>query len=104
MLKTKENRQKKMKQKEEKNTNPNKPKKPASSFFLFRNETRMNLQQEVPGINNSRVSTIISVKWKELDDAERKLWTNKAVKAMVAYKKELEEYKADAAEKNNPQP
>ncbi|KAF6172998.1 hypothetical protein GIB67_006374 [Kingdonia uniflora] len=102
--KTKENRQKKMKQKEEKNTDPNKPKKPASSFILFRKETRMNLQQEVPGINNSRVNAIISVKWKELDDAERKLWTNKATEAMVVYKKELEEYKADAAKKNNPQP
>lgn len=36
MQKTKENRQKKKQQKEEKNADPNKPKKPASSFILFR--------------------------------------------------------------------
>ncbi|CAL5334910.1 unnamed protein product [Camellia sinensis] len=88
--KTKENRQKK---KKKKIADPNKPKKPASSFLLFRSvcgfepsfwnsaccnvktslqgrnlvkEARKNLLEERPEINDSTLNALISVKWKEL--------------------------------------
>ncbi|XP_052210858.1 high mobility group B protein 6-like [Diospyros lotus] len=98
--KTKESRQqqKKEKQKEgKKNSDPNMPKKPASSFLLFSKEERKNLMEERPGINNSTVNALISVKWKELGEEEKQIWNGKAAEAMKAYKKELQEYNKSAA-------
>lgn len=97
--KTKENRQKK-KQKED-NVDPNKPKKPASSFFRFSREERKKLVEERPGINNSTINALISLKWKELSEEEKQVWNNEAAEAMEAYKKEMEEYNKTAAEKQN---
>ncbi|KAI8013590.1 hypothetical protein LOK49_LG05G00681 [Camellia lanceoleosa] len=57
--KTKENRQKK-----KKIADPNKPKKPASSFLPFSKEARKNLLEERPGINDSTLNALISMKWK----------------------------------------
>ncbi|XP_021890955.1 high mobility group B protein 6-like isoform X2 [Carica papaya] len=87
--KTKEERQKK---KKEQNVDPNKPKKPASSFFLFSKETRKTLQEERPGINNSTLNAMISVKWRELSEEEKQPWNCRAAEAMEAYKKDLEAY------------
>ncbi|XP_058096079.1 high mobility group B protein 6-like [Magnolia sinica] len=88
----KKTKEKRKKQKEMRKVDPNKPKKPATSFLLFSKETRKELLEERPGINNSTLSALISVKWKELNQAEKQIWNDKASKAMVAYKKELEEY------------
>ncbi|CAL5059038.1 unnamed protein product [Urochloa decumbens] len=83
--KTKEKRQKKV-------VDPNRPKKPASSFLLFSKEARKQLLEERPGINNSTLNALISVKWKELSGEERQAWSDKAAPAMSAYKKEMDEY------------
>ncbi|CAN6243804.1 unnamed protein product [Urochloa humidicola] len=86
--KTKENHQKK----KQENVDPNRPKRPASSFLLFSKEARKQLLEERPGINNSTLNALISVKWKELSGEERRAWNDKAAPAMAAYKKEMEEY------------
>ncbi|CAN6278185.1 unnamed protein product [Urochloa humidicola] len=86
--KTKENRQKK----KQENVDPNRPKRPASSFLLFSKEARKQLLEERPGVNNSTLNALISVKWKELSGEERQAWNDKAAPAMAAYKKEMEEY------------
>uniref|UniRef100_A0A2C9WC65 HMG box domain-containing protein n=1 Tax=Manihot esculenta TaxID=3983 RepID=A0A2C9WC65_MANES len=91
--KTKEKRQKKKQQ----NADPNKPKRPASSFLLFNKEARKCLMQERPGITNSTLNALISVKWKELSEEERQIWNVKAAEAMEVYKKEMEEYNKSAA-------
>ncbi|KAK4490788.1 hypothetical protein RD792_001501 [Penstemon davidsonii] len=99
--KTKENIQKQKKEKGEKNiVDPNKPKKPASSFFRFSKEARKNLSEERPGINNSTLSALISVKWKELSEEEKKVWNDEAAEAMEVYKKELEAYNNKLAADN----
>ncbi|GMP37952.1 hypothetical protein CsSME_00009404 [Camellia sinensis var. sinensis] len=93
MKKMKENHQKK-----KKIAYPNKPKKPASSFLLF----RKNLLEERPGISNSTLNALISVKWKELSEEDKQTWNKKVAGA----KMELEEYNKSAAmeeENNNPQ-
>ncbi|KAJ0240879.1 High mobility group B protein 13 [Hirschfeldia incana] len=71
---------------------PNKPKKPASSFFLFCKDARKSLAEEHPGINNSTLTAHISLKWKELGEEEREMYNRKAAELMEAYKKEVEEY------------
>ncbi|KAL6629576.1 hypothetical protein ACP70R_029341 [Stipagrostis hirtigluma subsp. patula] len=86
--KTKEKRQKK----KQENVDPNRPKKPASSFILFSKEARKQLIEERPGINNSTLNALISVKWKELSGEEKQTWNEKAAEGMAEYKKVLEEY------------
>ncbi|XP_074264979.1 high mobility group B protein 13-like [Silene latifolia] len=88
----------KKKQKEEKVVDPNKPKRPTSSFFLFSKEERKNLLKEKPDINSSTIPALISLKWKELSEEEKKIWNDKAAEGMEAYKKELEEYNKQQAE------
>ncbi|XP_057521584.1 high mobility group B protein 13-like [Amaranthus tricolor] len=92
--KTKE--MKKKKTKEEKNVDPNKPKRPPSSFLLFSMEERKNLHQERPDANNFTINALISLKWKELNEEEKKIWNGKAAESMEAYKKEMEEYNKQA--------
>ncbi|XVF53039.1 hypothetical protein PTKIN_Ptkin05aG0067300 [Pterospermum kingtungense] len=53
--------------------------------------------QERPGIDNSILNALISVKWKELSEEEKNVWNGKAVEATEAHKKELEEYNKSAA-------
>ena len=82
--------------------------------------------EERPGINNSTITALISVKWKvlplfqlnfssqcsrswteletnhsvvvqELSEEDRKVWNDQAAEAMEAYKKELEEYNKSVA-------
>ncbi|CAA7397403.1 unnamed protein product [Spirodela intermedia] len=85
------------KQKDTKSSDPNKPKKPASSFLLFSKDARNSLQQERPGIDNSTLTALISVKWKDLNETERQVWNDKAAEAMSVYKKEVKEYMDKAA-------
>jgi upstream-binding transcription factor len=84
-------KEKRLKKKQE-NADPNRPKKPASSFLLFSKEARKQLTEERPGVNNSTLNALISVKWKELSGTEKKAWTDKAALGMAVYKTELEEY------------
>ncbi|CAN1178177.1 High mobility group B protein 13 [Linum perenne] len=93
--KTKE--EEKQNKKKNQNTDPNKPKKPASSFFLFSKEARKSIMQERPGVNNSTVTALISLKWKELKEEERQIWNAKAAETMDVYKKEIEEYNKSLA-------
>ncbi|KAG2240344.1 hypothetical protein Bca52824_090834 [Brassica carinata] len=85
-------KKKQTKTKKNENVDPNKPKKPASSFFLFSKDARKTLTEERPGTSNSTVTALISVKWKELGEEEKQSYNNKAAKLMEAYKKELEDY------------
>nr|ADE77169.1 unknown [Picea sitchensis] len=80
------------KQLKEKNSDPNRPKKPPTSFLLFSKETRKKLVQERPGVNNTTINALISLKWKDLGTAEKQKWVDEAAGAMVQYKKEVEEY------------
>ncbi|XP_037487080.1 high mobility group B protein 6-like [Triticum dicoccoides] len=97
--KTKEKRQKKQQQ----NADPNRPKRPASSFLLFSKEARKQLAEERPGVNNATLSALISVKWKDLSGAEKKVWSEKAAQGMAAYKREMEEYtKAHTSASSSP--
>nr|CAD1842296.1 unnamed protein product [Ananas comosus var. bracteatus] len=93
--KTKENHQKK----KDHNTDPNKPKKPASSFLLFRNKEE--IDRGAPGISNTTLNALISVKWKELSDEEKQIWNNRAAEGMAIYKKEMEEYNKSISTADN---
>ncbi|CAK8579315.1 unnamed protein product [Lathyrus sativus] len=86
---TKLNRQKK---KQSKDSDPNRPKRPASSYFLFSKEARKSIMEERPEIGEGMLRTLISLKWKDMSEEDKQLWSGKASEAMDAYKKEMEEY------------
>ncbi|CAH2078138.1 unnamed protein product [Thlaspi arvense] len=90
-------KEKETKKKKNENVDPNKPKKPASSYFLFSKDARKTLTEERPGTSNSTITALISVKWKELGEEEKQVYNAKAAKLMEAYKKELEDYNKSAA-------
>ncbi|XP_068644743.1 high mobility group B protein 6-like [Aristolochia californica] len=100
----KKTKEQKKKHKLGKNVDPNRPRKPATSFLLFSKETRKQLLQERPGINNSTLRALVSVKWKEMSEDEKELWKKKASKAMEAYRGEMEEYNKLVAAAEKPQP
>ncbi|KAG6479630.1 hypothetical protein ZIOFF_063098 [Zingiber officinale] len=93
----------KKKEKEEQVADPNRPKRPPSSFLLFSKEARKQLTEERPGIPNTTLNAMISVKWKEMSEGEKKTWNDKAAEGLNAYKKELEEFnKASMDNKTTP--
>ncbi|CAJ2676473.1 unnamed protein product [Trifolium pratense] len=97
---TKLNRQKKKQHsKEDKNSDPNKPKRPPSSYILFSKEARKNILEERPGLGANMLTTLISLKWKDMSEEDKQVWNAKASEAMDAYKKEMEEYNKSIAAK-----
>ncbi|KAL2902727.1 High mobility group B protein 13 [Bienertia sinuspersici] len=90
--KTKE--MKKKKTKEDKVVDPNKPK---SLHLLSFCSERKNMLKERPETNTSTINALISLKWKEMKEEEKKMWNAKAAENMEAYKKEMEEYNKKTA-------
>ena len=61
-------------------------------------EERKKKEKEKPDVNNVTINGLISMKWKELGEEEKKVWNDKAAEGMEAYKKEMEEYNKQQAE------
>ncbi|TQD73003.1 hypothetical protein C1H46_041465 [Malus baccata] len=55
-------------------------------------EARKALLEERPGTNSTTITAMISLKWKEMKEEEKKVWNEKAAEAMEAYKKEVLEH------------
>ncbi|KAB2608728.1 high mobility group B protein 6-like [Pyrus ussuriensis x Pyrus communis] len=85
-------RSRRRRRKKRENADPNKPKKPASSYLLFSKEARKALLEERPGTNSTTITAMISLKWKEMKEEEKKVWNEKAAEAMEAYKKVVWEH------------
>lgn len=72
---------------------PNAPKRALSSYFLFSNERRAVLQKKMPEKKLTELSKIISVEWKELDEAKKQKYAARAKKDKDKYDEELAAYK-----------
>ncbi|EPZ36642.1 hypothetical protein ROZALSC1DRAFT_26646 [Rozella allomycis CSF55] len=70
------------------------PKRPQSSYFIYANEHRDKVKQENPKISVGELSKLISARWNELSESEKKPYVEKAAKLKEAYNKEMEAYKA----------
>ena len=64
-----------------------------SSYFLFSNERRAVLQKKMPEKKLTELSKIISVEWKELDEAKKQKYAARAKKDKDKYDEELAAYK-----------
>ncbi|CAM6032528.1 unnamed protein product [Sphagnum compactum] len=84
---------------------PNAPKRPPTAFFLFLNEFRKSFKEEHPDVKGvTMVGKAGGEKWKDMTDAEKLPYINKAtqkkteyVKTLAAYKKKQEDNDEDDA-------
>jgi hypothetical protein len=88
---------------------PNAPKRPPTAFFLFLNEFRKTFKEEHPDVKGvTMVGKAGGEKWKEMTDAEKLPYINKAtqkkteyVKTLAAYKQKQEDDDEDGAEESD---
>lgn len=82
---------------EKKPKDPNAPKRPPSAYILYQNEVRDALRSERPELAYKDILALISEKWKQLPDAERKVFEAKYVDAQNQFKTLDDAYKSGAA-------
>ncbi|CAM6011215.1 unnamed protein product [Sphagnum balticum] len=73
---------------------PNAPKRPPTAFFLFLNEFRKTFKEEHPDVKGvTMVGKAGGEKWKDMSDAEKAPYINKATQKKSEYVKTLAAYK-----------
>ncbi|KAL4311397.1 hypothetical protein GQ457_01G025470 [Hibiscus cannabinus] len=78
---------------------PNMPKRPASAFFVFMEEFRVQYKKEHP--KNKSVAVVGKAggdKWKSLSEAEKRPYVDKAEKRKAEYEKNMKAYNKKQAE------
>ncbi|KAI4325772.1 hypothetical protein MLD38_031139 [Melastoma candidum] len=81
---------------------PNKPKRPASAFFVFMEEFRVQYKQKHP--NNKSVAAVGKAggdKWKSMSEADKAPYVAKAEKRKEEYNKKMQAYNKRSAEGAN---
>lgn len=73
---------------------PNAPKRSMSAYFLFSIDARPKVKAENPDASFGDIARMISTKFKNLSDKEKKFWEAKAAKDKDRYTREMEEYRA----------
>ncbi|KIY73285.1 HMG-box [Cylindrobasidium torrendii FP15055 ss-10] len=73
----------------------NAPKRPASSYILYQNEKRKELQEKFPDSSFQELMKLVAEQWNKLDDAQRKPWVEQHAAADTIYKENMATYKAN---------
>jgi len=81
---------KKKKQKKD----PNAPKRPANPYMFYQSDVREQTKKEFPDLKMTDLAKKIGQKWKDLSDAEKKPYVDKASDDKKRYEKEMESYKS----------
>ncbi|WVF72706.1 hypothetical protein IAT40_007524 [Kwoniella sp. CBS 6097] len=85
---------KERKKKDKKPKDPNAPKRPPSAYILFQNEIREDVRNSNPSLSYKDILVVISQKWKELTDAQRKVYEDAYSNAHNNYVAEEKAYSA----------
>merc|ERR1712196_330326 len=70
----------------------NAPKRPMSAYFIFSNEVREEIQEELGTTDFGAIAKKVKEMWDALTDAEKGKYQAKADKAKAAYQKTLAKY------------
>merc|ERR1712217_528553 len=73
---------------------PNMPKRPQSGYMLFAAEERPRVMQRNGDMKITEVMGVVAKAWKELSDAGKQPYNDKAKKLFEKHAKEVEKYKA----------
>merc|ERR1711907_216881 len=71
----------------------NAPKRPMSAYFIFSNEVRPEIQEELDTTDFGTIAKRVKQMWDALNDAAKAKYQAKADKAKAAYQKTLAKYK-----------
>ena len=71
------------------------PKKPMTSFFMFREENIEKIKRKNPKASVKELSVILGQQWKELDEGKKGIYQNRYASGMEDYKKQIEVIEAD---------
>merc|ERR1719295_1943439 len=71
----------------------NAPKRPATAYFMWMSDNRDAVKKKNPDAPITEMSKILGDMWKELSDASKKKYQDKATAAKAKYDKALEKYK-----------
>lgn len=77
---------------------PNIPVKPLTQFLKYCEENRKILKKENPNLKPGEISTLLSNKWKELDEDKKEIYKENYEKELKIYKKELKKYNKEKDE------
>ncbi|ODN92730.1 nonhistone protein 6 [Cryptococcus wingfieldii CBS 7118] len=83
---------KERKKKEKKIKDPNAPKRPPSAYILFQNDVRDEIRRSNPNIAYKEILHIISAKWKDLADDQKKVYEDAYQNAHSTFRAEEEAY------------
>jgi hypothetical protein len=73
---------------------PHAPKRNMSAYFLYSIAARQSVKDENPDASFGDIARLISAKFKNLSEKERKIWDDKAAADKDRYNAEIEEYKS----------
>ncbi|WWC63213.1 uncharacterized protein I303_105813 [Kwoniella dejecticola CBS 10117] len=85
---------KERKKKDKKPRDPNAPKRPPSAYIFFQNEIRDEIRNSNPGMSYKDILGVISLKWKDLTDAQRKVYEDAYAKAQIDFVENEKAYTA----------
>jgi len=71
----------------------NAQKKPQSAYFLFAGDRRPKLRDSHPDKKITEVAKLLGAEWKEISEADKKPWEERAKKLKEQYEKDWEAYK-----------
>lgn len=74
---------------------PNAPKRNMSAYFLYSVHVRPSIKAENPEASFGDIARIISAKFKELPDKERKAWDDKAEADKARYQQEMAVFRGE---------
>ena len=83
--------------KEKKEANADKPKKAPSAYFLFVNETRQKVQEEIGDKSFGAVTKVQAERWKKLPKGELEKYEKQAAELKKKYEEELKVWKEKKA-------
>ncbi|KAF7320951.1 hypothetical protein HMN09_00181800 [Mycena chlorophos] len=77
-----------------KKKDPNAPKRALSAYMFFSQAARKDVQAENPDASFGEVGKLLGAKWKEMDEEERKPYTDMAADDKIRAEREKNEYEA----------
>ncbi|KFM26159.1 FACT complex subunit SSRP1 [Auxenochlorella protothecoides] len=89
---------KKARKKKDKNA----PKRGMSAFMFFSQDQRESVKADNPGIAFGEVGKVLGQRWKELSEADKKPYEEKAAKDKERYEKEKSSYEGGAKQEDTP--
>ncbi|KAJ1344690.1 hypothetical protein BSLG_000213 [Batrachochytrium salamandrivorans] len=72
---------------------PDAPKRPLSAFMIFSKENRPRIREENPEASFGELGKLLGAAWRELNDKDKLIYTEKADEDKGRYERDMQSYK-----------